>query len=72
MLSRAVLSSTARSLGNKNNWYNVSIMNEKKEEKIRSSREEYQGEVSSTGSLISIVIIIGVIMVGGAYYLFLG
>lgn len=47
-------------------------MNEQKREAIRSSEGEYHGEVSSTGSLISIVIIVGVIMVGGAYYLFWG
>ena len=45
-------------------------MNEKKKEEVHSTGGEYQGEVSSTGSLISIVIIVGVIMVGGIYYLF--
>lgn len=45
-------------------------MNEQKRETIRSSEGEHRGEVSSAGSLISIVIIVGVIMVGGAYYLF--
>lgn len=47
-------------------------MNEQKKGTIRSSEGEYHGEVSSTGSLISIVIIVGVIMGGGMYYLFWG
>ncbi|MBI3634456.1 MAG: hypothetical protein HY228_02445 [Candidatus Yonathbacteria bacterium] len=46
-------------------------MNEQERETSQSHKEPYQGEVSSTGSLISIMIIIGVIIVGGAYYLFL-
>lgn len=46
-------------------------MDEQKKEIDLSLNREYQGEVSSTGSLISIVIIVGVIIGGGIYYLFL-
>lgn len=45
-------------------------MEEHTKEATSSSQGEYHGEVSSPGSLVSIVIIVGVILVGGVYYLF--